>query len=133
MGVGGGVPFLPLAGFTAVARGYSWVSMPGVAMKVVYEAANLIDAHLVRHALEAADIPVYLRGESLVGGMGELGESGAEVGGGMGELPMFGVVAVCVPETAWSQARAIVDELALDEPLADAADDEAAGPDALLA
>lgn len=88
-------------------------------MKVVYEAANLIDAHLVRHALEAADIPVYLRGESLVGGMGE--------------LPMFGVVAVCVPETAWSQARAIVDELALDEPLADAADDEAAGPDALLA
>jgi hypothetical protein len=88
-------------------------------MKVVYEAANLIDAHLVRHALEAADIPVYLRGESLVGGMGE--------------LPMFGVVAVCVPETAWPQARAIVDELALDEPLADAADDEATGPDALLA
>jgi len=88
-------------------------------MKVVYEAANLIDAHLVRHALEAAEIPVYLRGESLVGGMGE--------------LPMFGVVAVCVPEAAWPQARAIVDELALDEPLADAADDDAAGPGALLA
>ena len=88
-------------------------------MKVVYEAANLIDAHLVRHALEAAEIPVYLRGESLVGGMGE--------------LPMFGVVAVCVPEAAWPQARAIVDELALDEPLAAAADDDAAGPGGLLA
>jgi len=89
-------------------------------MKVVYEAANLIDAHLVRHALEAAEIPVYLRGESLVGGMGE--------------LPLFGVVAVCVPETAWPRARAIVDELALDEPLpGGAADEDAAGHGGLLA
>ena len=53
-------------------------------MKVVYEAANLIDAHLVRHALEAAEIPVFLRGEQLLGGMGE--------------LPLFGVIAVCVPD-----------------------------------
>ncbi|HSM10649.1 MAG TPA: DUF2007 domain-containing protein [Lysobacter sp.] len=88
-------------------------------MKVVYEAANLIDAHLVRHALEAAEIPVYLRGESLVGGMGE--------------LPMFGVVAVCVPEAAWTRARAIVDELALDEPLPTGAGDEAAEDGELLA
>lgn len=89
-------------------------------MKVVYEAANLIDAHLVRHALEAAEIPVYLRGEALVGGMGE--------------LPLFGVVGVCVPEAAWPQARAIVDELALDEPLPGrAAADEEPGPDGLLA
>ncbi|MDQ3269247.1 MAG: DUF2007 domain-containing protein [Pseudomonadota bacterium] len=89
-------------------------------MKVVYEAANLIDAHLVRHALEAAQIPVYLRGEALVGGMGE--------------LPLFGVVGVCVPEAAWTQARAIVDELALDEPLpGQAVDDDALGPDGLLA
>lgn len=89
-------------------------------MKVVYEAANLIDAHLVRHALEAADIPVYLRGEALVGGMGE--------------LPLFGVIGVCVPEAAWPQARAIVDELALDEPLpGQAVDDEEPGPEGLLA
>ncbi|MDQ3206898.1 MAG: DUF2007 domain-containing protein, partial [Pseudomonadota bacterium] len=47
-------------------------------MKVVYDAANVIDAHLVRHALEAEDIPVFLKGEALVGGMGE--------------LPLFGVV-----------------------------------------
>ena len=50
-------------------------------MKIVYEAANLIDAHLVRHALEAAEIPVFLRGEQLIGGMGE--------------LPLFGVSQEC--------------------------------------
>jgi len=68
-------------------------------MRVVYDAANLIDAHLVRHALEAEGLPVYLRGESLVGGVGE--------------LPLFGVVAVCVPESTWADARAVVEDLQL--------------------
>lgn len=63
-------------------------------MRVVYEAANLIDAHLVRHALEDAGLPVFLRGEQLIGGMGE--------------LPLFGVIAVCVPEAALPAAREIV-------------------------
>ena len=63
-------------------------------MKVVYEAANLIDAHLVRHALEAEEIPVFLRGEALLGGMGE--------------LPLFGLVAVCVPDVALPRAQDIV-------------------------
>jgi hypothetical protein len=63
-------------------------------MKVVYEAANLIDAHLVRHALEAEEIPVFLRGEQLLGGMGE--------------LPLFGLVAVCVPDVALPRAQDIV-------------------------
>ena len=77
-------------------------------MKVVYEAANLIDAHLVRHALEAAEIPVFLRGEQLLGGMGE--------------LPLFGLIAVCVPDLAWPEARDVVDAVALgDAP--DAADE----------
>lgn len=71
-------------------------------MKVVYEAANLIDAHLVRHALEAEGIPVFLRGEQLLGGMGE--------------LPLFGVVAVCVPDVAWAEAKGIVDALPLNTP-----------------
>ena len=80
-------------------------------MKVVYEAANLIDAHLVRHALEAAEIPVFLRGEQLLGGMGE--------------LPLFGVIAVCVPDVVWPQAREVVLALPLGEAAseADAADD----------
>ena len=79
-------------------------------MKVVYEAANLIDAHLVRHALEADEIPVFLKGEALLGGMGE--------------LPLFGMVQVCVPEAAWPQARDIVEQLSLGEPLQAAQDDE---------
>lgn len=68
-------------------------------MRTVYDAANLVDAHLVRQALEAEGIPAFVRGEALVGGMGELG--------------VFGLVAVMVPEAAWPQARAIVEALGL--------------------
>ena len=68
-------------------------------MRVVYEAAHLIDAHLVRHALEHAGIPVFVRGEALLGGIGE--------------LPACGLVAVCVPDLAWPQARALVEHLPL--------------------
>jgi hypothetical protein len=84
-------------------------------MKVVYEAANLIDAHLVRHALEAAEIPVFLKGEALLGGVGE--------------LPVFGMVQVCVPEAAWPQARDIVEQLSLGEaPQAETAPDDEPDP-----
>ena len=72
-------------------------------MRVVYEAAGIIDAHLVRHALEAAGIPVFVKGEALLGGMGE--------------LPLFGLVQVCVPEGAWMQAREAVDALELGNPV----------------
>ncbi|NUO77428.1 MAG: DUF2007 domain-containing protein [Lysobacter sp.] len=86
-------------------------------MQVVYEAANLIDAHLVRHALEAQDIPVFLKGEALLGGVGE--------------LPLFGMVQVCVPEAAWPQARDIVEQLSLGEaPQTDAAQDDEPDPGA---
>jgi hypothetical protein len=68
-------------------------------MRVVYEAAHVIDAHLVRHALEAAGMHVFVRGEALLGGLGELG--------------VFGLVQVCVLETDWAQARAVVEGLAL--------------------
>jgi len=75
-------------------------------MRVVYEAGHIIDAHLVRHALEGAGIPAFVRGEALVGGLGELG--------------VFGLVAVCVPEACWPEARAVVDALGLGDPPADA-------------
>ena len=68
-------------------------------MQVVYEAANLIDAHLVRHALEDAGIPVFVRGEALLGGVGE--------------LPACGLLAVCVPDAAWPEADALVRSLPL--------------------
>lgn len=82
-------------------------------MKVVYEAANLIDAHLVRHALEAQEIPVFLRGESLLGGMGE--------------LPLFGLIAVCVPDVAFPQARDIVAALPLSQDASGAQRDDELG------
>ncbi len=70
-------------------------------MVPVYHAANLIDAHLVRHALEDAGIPVFILGESLTGGMGE--------------LPLHGLLQVCVPGAAWLQADSIVRTLAFGE------------------
>jgi hypothetical protein len=68
-------------------------------MQVVYRANNLIEAHLARHALEELDIPVFIFGESLLGGAGE--------------LPMFGVLRVCVPEPFTDQALSCLQELAL--------------------
>lgn len=68
-------------------------------MKVVYEAGNVIDAHLVRHALEHAGIPAFVRGEALLGGMGE--------------LPVCGMVAVCVPAMCWPDACHVLEGLPL--------------------
>lgn len=80
-------------------------------MRVVYLADNLFDAHLVKHALEEAEIPAFVFGESLMGGMGE--------------LPLFGVLRVCVPDSAWPQAQDIVAGLPLvrEAGAADQADD----------
>lgn len=83
-------------------------------MKVVYEAANLIDAHLVRHALEAEEIPVFLKGESLLGGMGE--------------LPLFGTILVCVPDVVWPEASRIVAALPLNDPPAEAGPEASTDP-----
>jgi len=71
-------------------------------MRVVYLADNLFDAHLVKHALEDAGLPAFVFGESLLGGMGE--------------LPLFGVLRVCVPDAAFPEAQGIVQELGLDSP-----------------
>lgn len=82
-------------------------------MKPVYDAANLIDAHLVRHALEDAGIPVYIRGEALMGGVGD--------------LPVHGMLQVCVPDVAWPQADGIVRELGLGAEQASEAGHETSG------
>lgn len=73
-------------------------------MKVVYEAGNIIDAHLVRHALEHAGIPAFVRGEALLGGIGE--------------LPVFGMIAVCVPTVCWPAAQAILRAMPIAMPAA---------------
>ena len=66
-------------------------------MQVVYRAQNLFDAHLAKHLLEEADIPAFVMGESLLGGAGE--------------LPLFGVLRVCVPEGYEEEAAACLQVL----------------------
>ena len=83
-------------------------------MRVVYLADNLFDAHLVKHALEEAEIPAFVFGESLLGGMGE--------------LPLFGVLRVCVPDPLLPQAQDVVAALDL-RPLDDAEGAPGLSPD----
>ncbi len=84
-------------------------------MQLVYQTNNLFDAHLVKHALEDAGIPAFVFGESLLGAGGE--------------LPLFGMLRVCVPDMAKPEADEVVAELALDAGPADpiSNDDEAPG------
>lgn len=41
-------------------------------MHTVYRAESIVDAHLVKDYLEQADIPVFIAGEYLTGGVGQL-------------------------------------------------------------
>lgn len=66
-------------------------------MHIVYRAENLFDAHLVKDALEHAEIPAFISGEYLTGGVGQ--------------LPAMDYIAVMVPESAMPRARAIVCEV----------------------
>ena len=68
-------------------------------MRTVYQALNPIDAHLVKHALEDADIPAFILGEHLIGGMGE--------------LPATGFVEVRVPDDWVEEAQALLKTLPL--------------------
>ncbi len=65
-------------------------------MKVVYEAEHLVDAHLIAGLLRAEGIDSFIKGEYLLGAIGE--------------LPVANLVAVCVSEEAWPRARAMVEE-----------------------
>lgn len=63
-------------------------------MQAVYEAENLIDAHLVKGLLEQNGIPAWVRGNYLAGALGE--------------LPVSGLLAVCVPSVALPEASEIL-------------------------
>jgi hypothetical protein len=83
-------------------------------MLAVYEAEHLIDAHLVRGRLEAEGIPAHVQGEWLTGALGE--------------LPLGGVMRVCVASEHAEAARRLLaawQAEAAPEPApdADAADD----------
>lgn len=73
-------------------------------MRIVYRAQNLIDAHLVKDALESAEVPAFISGEYLTGGVGQ--------------LPALDYVAVLVPESSVDVAETIVREI--DHALAEA-------------
>ncbi|MEE7546677.1 DUF2007 domain-containing protein [Xanthomonas sp. Kuri4-1] len=68
-------------------------------MQIAYRASHLIDAHLARHALEDAGITAFVFGESLLGGMGE--------------LPLFGVVQVCVGDADLHRAQEVLRAIGL--------------------
>jgi Putative prokaryotic signal transducing protein len=66
-------------------------------MHTIYRAENLFDAHLVKDALEHADIPAFISGEYLTGAVGQ--------------LPAMDYIAVMVPGSSVATASGIVREV----------------------
>ena len=66
-------------------------------MKIVYQAENIIDANLVKNALEHEGIAAFVSGQYLTGAAGE--------------LPPLALVNVMVAEIDWPQARPIVERI----------------------
>jgi hypothetical protein len=66
-------------------------------MRIVYRAQNLIDAHLVKDALENVDIPAFISGEYLTGAVGQ--------------LPALDYVAVLVAEAHLDAAEGVVHDI----------------------
>lgn len=66
-------------------------------MHIVYRAANIIDANLVKGVLEQAGIPSFVSGEYLTGGVGQ--------------LPTSDLVTVMVAAVDVERARPIADEI----------------------
>ncbi|MBS0556287.1 MAG: DUF2007 domain-containing protein [Proteobacteria bacterium] len=66
-------------------------------MKIVYRAENIIDANLVKNALESEDILAFVGGQYLTGAIGE--------------LPPMPLVNVMVADIDWPRASAIAEKL----------------------
>jgi Putative prokaryotic signal transducing protein len=80
-------------------------------MRVVYQAESIIDANLVKNALEHEGIVAFVSGQYLTGGMGE--------------LPVAGLVSVMVSEVEVERALPIV--AAINAALAESPAEDAAG------
>ena len=76
-------------------------------MRTVYHAEGIVDAHLVKDALDNAGIPAFVNGEYLIGGMGQ--------------LPARDFLTVSVPDVAFDDAAPVVREIVemLRAPVAD--------------
>lgn len=66
-------------------------------MRIVYEAENIIDANLVKNALEHEGIVAFVSGQYLTGAAGE--------------LPPLNLVKVMVAAIDWPRARAIAEQI----------------------
>lgn len=63
-------------------------------MHTIYRAQSMIDAHLVKDALEHAEIPAFIAGEHLIGGVGQ--------------LPARDFISVAVPDVCIEAALPVV-------------------------
>lgn len=87
-------------------------------MIIVYRAADIADAHLIRQMLEAEGIPAFIQGEYLQGAVGE--------------LPANTEILVRVPDEHFDAARAVVADWESGEPMVfDEDDDGDAAPDVI--
>ena len=66
-------------------------------MRIVYQAENIVDAHLVKNTLEAAGVRAFVSGEYLTGAIGS--------------LPALDLVAVMVDDADYDAAGAVVAEI----------------------
>lgn len=66
-------------------------------MRTVYHAEGIVDAHLVKDALDHAGIPSFINGEYLTGGIGQ--------------LPARDFLTVSVPEVFVEDAGPVVREI----------------------
>lgn len=64
-------------------------------MVTVYHAQSILDAHLVKGLLENEGVPARV--------------AGGELQGGIGELPVFGLIRVMVADEQAATAAAIID------------------------
>jgi hypothetical protein len=69
-------------------------------VRIVYQAENIIDANLVKNALEHEGIVSFVSGQYLTGAAGE--------------LPPMALVNVMVAEIDWPRARAIAERVDAD-------------------
>lgn len=90
-------------------------------MQIIYRAESIIDANLVKAALDTIGIMAFVNGEYLTGGMGE--------------LPVSGLVNVMVADSDVERAQPVVAEVdAALKAEVDPADDRFFGlPDGLIA
>lgn len=66
-------------------------------MRIVYRAEGIVDAHLVKDALDNAGIPCFINGEYLTGGIGQ--------------LPARDFLTISVPDVCVDDAGPVVREI----------------------